>query len=198
MLRLRKRIHGGRRHCRLPRVWYRAYHRECWLKENKCANESYHASGKKWQRIGIPSSEQETVICPVCRFPNTPEDEKCRRCGTDLKTGKAPEFFGENENSDRGFIDEETITFDFAGFDPEEDFGGVKLRDTILFRCYEHYLLHSHFQANEGLRHEIFVQPRLPCIPVTLFRKPKNVGLGCICRSSQHCDEPSARHSVHG
>lgn len=99
------------------------HHRECWLKENKCANESYHASGKKWQRIGIPSSEQETVICPVCRFPNTPEDEKCRRCGTDLKTGKAPEFFGENENSDRGFIDEETITFDFAGFDPEEDFG---------------------------------------------------------------------------
>lgn len=109
------------------------HHRECWLKENKCANESYHASGKKWQRIGIPSSEQETVICPVCRFPNTPEDEKCRRCGTDLKTGKAPEFFGENENSDRGFIDEETITFDFAGFDPEEDFGGVKLRDISSF-----------------------------------------------------------------
>lgn len=108
------------------------HHRECWKLENRCANEEYHADGIKWKRISKPVSSEESKICPVCHFVNAPDDRRCERCGIDLDNF---EVLG-SENTDNGresFSGEEKITFEFAGFDPNEDMGGVTLKEVSDF-----------------------------------------------------------------
>ena len=104
------------------------HHRDCWQKEKHCANTAYHSSGEKWQRTVKVNSTAAFRICPVCRFPNTPDDERCRQCGMSLN---------EPENADptsyRAFGGEDMLNSDYAGFDPDEDLGGATLKEVSDF-----------------------------------------------------------------
>ena len=58
------------------------HHRSCYAAEKKCANEEYHSTGRKWERMN--ETKIRFRICPVCRFTNSPDDRNCRRCGTEI------------------------------------------------------------------------------------------------------------------
>lgn len=101
------------------------HHRECYRKENRCANSELHEKGEKWHREKI-FEKAEKIQCPVCRFPeNPPEAENCMVCGTDL-TGK--------NNSKTATAEDENINARTdTGFNPNEDMGGATLRELSMF-----------------------------------------------------------------
>lgn len=108
------------------------HHRECWKKENRCANEEYHLNGTKWKRAGKPEPAKDIRLCPVCHSANSPEESICKECGTNID-----EYIAENSNNVNdgfeGFIGEDKLTFEVAGFDPNEDMGGVTLKEVSDF-----------------------------------------------------------------
>lgn len=66
------------------------YHRECYIKEGKCINDSLHAEGKTWS---AKSFEEETVKCPRCGKENAKDFEYCSHCGFPLKSEEAERPF---------------------------------------------------------------------------------------------------------
>ncbi|MDE6677701.1 MAG: hypothetical protein K2K02_01550 [Ruminococcus sp.] len=102
------------------------HHRECYKKENRCANSEMHDTGEKWQRIRIEEKKTEKKECPHCGFPNNPpENHLCMICGTNLdKTENNEDFTPENEG-----INVKHNT----GFNPDEDMGGATLREISMF-----------------------------------------------------------------
>ena len=111
------------------------HHRECYRIENRCANEEMHSSGKKWEKKKEKEKTTGLVICPVCRFPNIDTDTSCQRCGAELGDGGARydddgadgdnwrDVFSEREGEE--LLD----PFKYLGYDPDEDMGGVTLRE---------------------------------------------------------------------
>lgn len=101
------------------------HHRECYKKENRCANSALHGTGEKWQRIRAEEKTEKTE-CPVCRFPNNPpEAENCILCGADLK--------GEETHKARTPEEEDMNIRHNTGFNPDEDMGGVTLKEVSFF-----------------------------------------------------------------
>lgn len=112
------------------------HHRECYKKAGKCANESYHAEKKKWERQ--LNKDKVFVVCPICHFPNSKTDERCERCGFDLTADPGTAAPGEkNDNIYEPFSE----VFDenmgqprpYLGFDPDEDLGGATVREVSDF-----------------------------------------------------------------
>ena len=63
-------------------------HRECWMKNGRCANEDLHASGYVWQRsegnfgqTSAPEESNDSKICPSCGSENPPDALHCGNCG---------------------------------------------------------------------------------------------------------------------
>lgn len=74
------------------------HHRECWMKENRCAYNDRHQEGFVWEFPKTATNKQaETnepktvgdfvfkngegvIICPECKTPNFANDAFCRRC----------------------------------------------------------------------------------------------------------------------
>ncbi|MDE6665824.1 MAG: DUF2628 domain-containing protein [Ruminococcus sp.] len=101
------------------------HHRECYKKENRCANSSLHGTGEKWTRIET-EEKTETIECPSCKFPNNPIDVKnCMVCGAELD--------GEESHETGTFGDEGINLNHSAGFNPDEDMGGATLREISMF-----------------------------------------------------------------
>ncbi len=101
------------------------HHRECYKKENRCANMSLHMAGEKWKRAEVKETAEKRE-CPVCRFPNNPADAKsCMVCGADLDGGEIRETV-ESDNEDINLHHS-------AGFNPDEDMGGATLREISMF-----------------------------------------------------------------
>lgn len=94
------------------------HHRECWLKENRCAYNERHAEGFSWefpkkasteavnepkpQAIGnfVFSNGEGVIICPECKTPNFENDAFCRKCHKPFRqtdAGQKPDD-SENEN----------------------------------------------------------------------------------------------------
>ena len=109
------------------------HHRDCYMSAGKCANESYHAEKKKWERE--VNKDKVFVVCPACHFPNSRDDDNCERCGADLKADPS-----EYENkyvktdifpdiSEGGFGQSRP----YLGFDPNEDLGGATVKEVSEF-----------------------------------------------------------------
>ncbi|WP_019679502.1 RING finger protein [Ruminococcus flavefaciens] len=115
------------------------HHRSCYAAEKKCANEEYHSTGRKWERMN------ETIIrfriCPVCRFTNSPDDRNCRRCGTEISDIRPVSENDQRERAEEQWKDtfsphdnDDIIDpIKYLGYDSEEDMGGVKLREVSDF-----------------------------------------------------------------
>lgn len=122
------------------------HHRDCYLKEKKCANADKHLSGYKWTRnnsSGSESTAEKTSeisvrVCPVCKFPNQPESERCVRCGARLEDASAEnDIPQENYEMPRQYGPNAYPGMDnalsFLGFDPNEDMGGSTLSEVSHF-----------------------------------------------------------------
>lgn len=102
------------------------HHRECYKKENRCANLALHSTGEKWKRSDIKTKKAERIVCPHCGFPNNPPElDECAICGTSLR-GEAKH---ENTTSEQEDINIKNNT----GFNPNEDMGGATLKEISLF-----------------------------------------------------------------
>lgn len=74
-------------------------HRECWMQEGHCANDSLHASGFVWKKeennnaVNEDKYEQQTVpdskACHICGSENPSDSLHCGNCGA---------LFGETRN----------------------------------------------------------------------------------------------------
>lgn len=109
------------------------HHRECYKKENRCANLGMHKSGRKWQREKAepkPEAEGELVkICPACHLPNSLDNKECSRCGLSLDDA---ETF--RKVSMQKIMDGEEIKTEYStGFNPDEDMGGATLKEVSMF-----------------------------------------------------------------
>ncbi len=111
------------------------HHRECYAAENKCANEEYHSTGRKWERS--VQSKPLYRICPVCNYPNRMTDSNCQRCGKELNDDAAVSQ-NENtyENSDDNMREPFSVEIEgmidplkYLGFDPNEDMGGASMQE---------------------------------------------------------------------
>lgn len=104
------------------------HHRECYKKENRCANIALHGTGEKWKST-VTEEKTETTDnkeCPVCKFPNNPSDaEKCVICGAGLNDNESHK--SEATHGEGIYVNHST------GFNPEEDMGGATLREISMF-----------------------------------------------------------------
>jgi len=102
------------------------HHRECYKKENRCANSALHGTGEKWHKIRFEEKKTEKIVCPHCGFPNnSPEAENCIICGTNLN---------ETENHEGLTSEQEDINIrSNTGFNPDEDMGGATLKEVSMF-----------------------------------------------------------------
>ena len=110
------------------------HHRDCYMLENRCANEELHAAGEKWTRK--PKAARYRV-CPKCSFPNRITDTVCQRCGEEISS--AAEQSVENSNGTNGEKWRETFPMPdaedlmnpikYLGLDPEEDMGGATMKE---------------------------------------------------------------------
>lgn len=114
------------------------HHRECYKIENKCANSDFHGTGKKW--VSANKKSATFRICPVCRFPNTPEDVNCQRCGSELEESADVQQDGSEEAREQlrdafaSVSGEELLDpLKYLGFDPKEDMGGATMKDVSDF-----------------------------------------------------------------
>ena len=114
------------------------HHRECYKTENKCANAALHGTGEKWKRS--KHDEKLYKICPVCRFPNRAADETCQRCGSALAEATSDPFEKAGENGEQprdpfaAYSREELFDpIKYLGYDPNEDMGGVTMKDVSDF-----------------------------------------------------------------
>lgn len=100
------------------------HHRECYKKENRCANTELHITGEKWKRTKPEEKKAERIVCPHCGFPNNPPELlECVICGGNLRNREKQEnIASENENIKNN-----------TGFNLNEDMGGATLKEISLF-----------------------------------------------------------------
>ena len=116
------------------------HHRECYLNYGNCANESYHASGKKWKRAAV-EPKISTVTCKICGFQNPANTKYCSQCGTELNLNEnmADSTADNTANGETASSTDEVFSNMFAGgkpylgFDPEEDLGGATVKEVSDF-----------------------------------------------------------------
>ncbi len=129
------------------------YHRECYLKNKACVNTLLHESGRPWQPmydVGDDAMLYQDIKCKECSHTNPPMTLFCESCGNPLA---ALEFHNENV---RKKIEESAVKTDnytprgynqtqnngvnispylinytdrLCGYNPEEDYDGVKLSE---------------------------------------------------------------------
>lgn len=115
------------------------YHRECYLKEGKCINDSLHENNKSWTRDKAETGEELPKVCNKCGAENKPHSFLCQKCGASL----VEQFnFDENKNTDNDFNRQNSgfagFTFNigdkYCGMNPEEEIADdVKVSDAADF-----------------------------------------------------------------
>lgn len=113
------------------------YHRACYEEAGHCINDLLHENGGSWKsekKSGGDkklNAENSIFFCMECDHPVTLEDEVCPGCGTSLKD---PE-----EQDERAFsgsvspLEMIDLNKQYFGFNPDEDFEGVKLKEMAEF-----------------------------------------------------------------
>lgn len=153
------------------------YHKECYKKEGKCANTALHESGEAWKSsndTGNGGSETENVTCRFCGYTNPPLTLFCRRCGMPTKSlqnisaeniAREQRYNGTGINDDPNAYNRNAgsglpfnpflINFSdpLCGFNPDEDFDGVKMSELGDFvGTNTHYYLPIFKRLKEGGR----------------------------------------------
>ena len=98
------------------------HHRECFKKEGKCANQSWHSEGKtfdadkemaeKRSAEGEKAEQKPPVTCPRCGYENPADAVFCNKCGIPLSQG-----IPNGEGGAKGF----TFSVGFNPFIPKPD-----------------------------------------------------------------------------
>lgn len=98
------------------------HHRECYKKDNVCANTVLHETGGKWK----PSSLEEA---DSAKYDNISEDENSPRAEA---TGG---YTGQEGGVSGGILREGDLgtALAFIGFDPNEDIGGATVKEVSQF-----------------------------------------------------------------
>ena len=99
------------------------HHRECYKKDNVCANTVLHETGGKWR----PSSYNEAA---VINQSEVIADDKAN--DENAYGGSGNSVGGENSGVFRGEADLNSA-LSFIGFDPNEDIGGVTVKEVSQF-----------------------------------------------------------------
>ena len=123
------------------------YHRACYQKEGKCSNTVLHENGGAWKpayEAGSGEADGEDTVCRFCGYTNPPLTLFCQRCGMPSQSMSKPNdqlYRGVNINDDpdaynrnaNSGIPFDTFLVNFSdplcGFNPEEDFEGVKMSE---------------------------------------------------------------------
>ncbi|MCM1480623.1 MAG: hypothetical protein NC085_13040 [Muribaculaceae bacterium] len=128
------------------------YHKDCYKKEGKCVNTALHESGGTWKPsydTGSDGSENEAVVCKFCGYANPPLTLFCQKCGMpaqgleNINTPNIVKDLGANGETDADGRDSLDKLLDdhplkafmvnysdpLCGFNPEEDFDGVKMSE---------------------------------------------------------------------
>lgn len=108
-------------------------HRECWQKDNRCVNAGRHAPGFVWTPLAASEPEtdvfdpvkDEGVICAVCGTNNPKDAEVCAGCGNAAGAPAPPPA--------QAAAADPFAHFTARGFNPEEEIGGVKSGDLLLY-----------------------------------------------------------------
>lgn len=105
------------------------HHRACWKEHNHCALEEMHAEGFVWESEGSqPEPEQKAEeqkndsVCPRCGFSAQKNALVCPNCG--FRFGTIPGGFNAFN---------EDIFLRGVTENPDEDLGGMTVRETALF-----------------------------------------------------------------
>jgi len=98
------------------------HHRECYKKDNVCANTVLHETGGKWK----PSSFEEA---DSAKYDNVSEDENSPRA--EVHSG----YTGQEGGMNGGIPREGDLgtALAFIGFDPNEDIGGATVKEVSQF-----------------------------------------------------------------
>lgn len=110
------------------------HHRACYKAENRCANESWHAEGRSWEKTAAKSAEadlQEEYAgkeCPLCHCMNAGDAEVCENCGVSLDGVESMKKASPEKD-----VPPFGVPRPYLGFDPNEDMGGATLKDVSDF-----------------------------------------------------------------
>jgi len=107
-------------------------HRACWQKDNRCVNAERHAPGFVWTPLAAKQDsdtfdpeKDEGLICAVCGANNPKDAEVCAGCGNPAGTAAPAQPQPAAADPFAGFT--------ARGFNPEEEIGGVKSGDLLLY-----------------------------------------------------------------
>lgn len=109
------------------------HHKKCFNNLGHCFYVDTHGTKSQWQYEKVPYPESNNkdnndnnnyVKCPNCGYLNENNDKVCKKCGTHLKEEPKP-----NEPSQNPF-------FKANGLNPNEDIGGVNIKETASFVGY--------------------------------------------------------------
>lgn len=114
------------------------YHRSCYKEKGECISYELHESHKsfsvneeKAKNIG------DRIICDKCGAQNKPLALFCERCGNPITIEKSAEANSRGPQTENGQPFPDMIAVDYSdkycGFDPDEDFDGVKLSELSQF-----------------------------------------------------------------
>lgn len=103
------------------------YHRECYIKEGKCINDSLHSEGKSW----IPkNSDEGKVKCQRCGGVNEEDFEYCSHCGFPLKSEETDRPFNSEGYGGYQNTTDSTNTYGRGGF-YGSPFGGGFMQGSV-------------------------------------------------------------------
>ena len=113
------------------------YHRGCYEKEGKCINNELHEKHSVWKPEVKEHEETEKIVCKNCGAENPKEALFCNKCGTGLQYDDIPQdFIGIELNPNE----------ECFGFNPDEDFDGVKLSEIAKYVKSNRLYFISHFK----------------------------------------------------
>lgn len=116
------------------------YHRSCYLTEGKCINNELHEKHESYNANKERAKNTGTIVyCPRCNEENPPLSLFCDKCGMPLSNNTPDDEKNMSDNQDfeyenyGKFIGFDSMKINFSdplcGFNPEEDFDGVKTRE---------------------------------------------------------------------
>jgi ribosomal protein L37E len=115
------------------------YHRACYKSAGKCVNFSLHESGGSWQPAVVPDTANPSdTLCQRCGKQNPETSLFCEACGFPLKSFikterplRTERDYADSTEQDNLFIHPQLVNYSdpLCGFNPDEDFEGVKLSE---------------------------------------------------------------------
>ena len=122
------------------------HHRKCYTQNGHCANEDLHIEKKEWQPSLslIKNVEAPGIVCIHCGHKNLPIRTKCEFCGRELPKEEstentAPDYRstaevqGAGVSIDTNELNSFSMPASYLGFNPDEDMGGVTLKEISQF-----------------------------------------------------------------